>query len=146
MNSLSRCLAGSAVVLLAVAVSSVSLARGGHREGKGAGGEASSLCGSAIFLNLSLSNLDLMIKTTASQTAALEELKKIAKENSDNMARVCADDNSITLTEKLYAAEKRLDAALEGNRKIESVAQKFYATLSDTQKSQVNDLVDWPGL
>jgi hypothetical protein len=40
------------------------------------------------LLDLSLSNVDIMIKTSGNQTAALEELKKVAKENSDDMSRV----------------------------------------------------------
>jgi hypothetical protein len=33
-----------------------------------------------------------------------------------------------------------------GARKLKPVAEKFYATLNDEQKAQVNNLVDWPGL
>jgi hypothetical protein len=87
-----------------------------------------------------------MIKTTGTQTAALEELKKVAKEYSDDMSRVCAGENPMSLPAKLAAAERRLDAALAGARKLKPVAEKFYATLNDEQKAQVNNLVDWPGL
>jgi hypothetical protein len=87
-----------------------------------------------------------MIKTTGTQTAALEELKKVAKEYSDDMSRVCAGENPMSFPAKLAAAEKRLDATLAGARKLKPVAEKFYATLNDEQKAQVNTLVDWPGL
>ena len=90
MKSLSRYLVVSVVVLSAVAMASVALARGGHRGGRGAGGGGASLCSSAAMLDLSLSNVDIMIKTDGTQTAALEELKKVAKENSDGMSRVCS--------------------------------------------------------
>ena len=104
------------------------------------------MCNSAALLDLSLSNVDIMIKTAGNQTAALEELKKIAKENSDNMSRVCTGDNPMSVPAKLAAAERRLDAALTGARKLKPVAEKFYATLNDEQKAQVNNLVDWRGL
>jgi hypothetical protein len=134
------------VVLLSVgALVSGALARGGHRGGRGGAGGAS-LCSNAALLDLSLSNVDIMIRTTGTQTAALEELKKVAKEYSDDMSRVCAGENPMSLPAKLAAAEKRLDATLAGARKLKPVAEKFYATLNDEQKAQVNTLVDWPGL
>ena len=146
MKSLSRYLVVSVVVLSAVAMASVALARGGHRGGRGAGGGGASLCSSAALLDLSLSNVDIMIKTRGTQTAALEELKKVAKENYDDMSRVCAGDSPVSFPAKLAAAEKRLDATLAGARKLKPVAERFYATLNDEQKAQVNNLVDWPGL
>ena len=145
MKSLSRYLVVSVVLLSVGALVSGALARGGHRGGRGGAGGAS-LCSNAALLDLSLSNVDIMIKTTGTQTAALEELKKVAKEYSDDMSRVCAGENPMSLPAKLAAAEKRLDAALAGARKLKPVAEKFYATLNDEQKAQVNNLVDWPGL
>jgi hypothetical protein len=147
MKSLSRYLVVSVVLLSAVAlVSGALVARGGHRGGRGGGAGGASLCSSAALLDLSLSNVDIMIKTSGNQTVALEELKKVAKENSDDMSRVCVGENPMSLPAKLAAAEKRLDAMLNGNRKLKPVAEKFYATLNDEQKAQVNNLLDWPGL
>jgi hypothetical protein len=145
MKSLSRYLVVSVVLLSVGALVSGALARGGHRGGRGGAGGAS-LCSNAALLDLSLSNVDIMIKTTGTQTAALEELKKVAKEYSDDMSRVCAGENPMSLPAKMAAAEKRLDATLNGARKLKPVAEKFYATLNDEQKAQVNNLVDWPGL
>jgi hypothetical protein len=150
MKSLSRYLVVSVLLLSALTLASGALARGGHRGGRGAGAGAgaggASLCSSAALLDLSLSNVDIMIKTSGNQTAALEELKKVAKENSDDMSRVCAGENPMSLPAKMTAAEKRLDATLNGARKLKPVAEKFYATLNDEQKAQVNNLLDWPGL
>jgi hypothetical protein len=145
MKSLSRYLVVSVVLLSVGALVSGALARGGHRGGRGGAGGAS-LCSNAALLDLSLSNVDIMIKTTGTQTAALEELKKVVKEYSDDMSRVCAGENPMSLPAKMAAAEKRLDATLNGARKLKPVAEKFYATLNDEQKAQVNNLVDWPGL
>jgi LTXXQ motif family protein len=148
MKSLSRYLVVSVLLLSAVTLASGALARGGHRGGRGGGAGAggASLCSSAALLDLSLSNVDIMIKTSGNQMAALEELKKVAKENSDDISRVCAGENPMSLPAKMAAAEKRLDATLNGARKLKPVAEKFYATLNDEQKAQVNTLVDWPGL
>ena len=146
MKSLSRYLVVSVLLLSAVALASGALARGGHRGGRGGGAGGASLCSSAALLDLSLSNVDIMIKTSGNQMAALEELKKVAKENSDDISRVCAGENPMSLPAKMAAAEKRLDTTLNGARKLKPVAEKFYATLNDEQKAQVNTLVDWPGL
>ena len=146
MKSLSRYLVVSVVLLSAVALVSGALARGGHGGGRGGTGGGASLCSSAALLDLSLSNVDIMIKTSGNQTTALSELKKVAKENSDNISRVCAGDSPMSVPAKLAAAEKRLDAMLFGARKLKPVAERFYATLNDEQRAQVNNLVDWPGL
>jgi hypothetical protein len=146
VKNLSRYLVVSVVLLSAVALMSGALARGGHRTGRGGGGGGASLCSGAALLDLSLSNVDIMIKTTGNQTTALEALKTVAKENSDDMSRICAGEDPVSMPAKLVAAEKRLDATLKGTRKLMPVADKFYATLNDEQKAQVNNLVDWPGL
>jgi hypothetical protein len=146
MKSLSRYLMVCVVLLSVGALVSGALARGGHRGGRGGGTGGASLCSNAALLDLSLSNVDIMIKTTGTQTAALEELKKVAKGYSDDMSRVCAGENPMSLPAKLAAAEQRLDATLAGARKLKPVAEKFYAMLNDAQKAQVNNLVDWPGL
>ena len=146
MKSLSRYLMVCVVLLSVGALVSGALARGGHRGGRGGGTGGASLCSNAALLDLSLSNVDIMIKTTGAQTAALEELKKVAKEYSDDMSRVCAGENPMSFPAKLAATEKRLDATLAGARKLKPVAEKFYAMLNDEQKAQVNNLVDWRGL
>jgi len=142
MKSVSRFLVVSIAILSAAALRSDALARGSHRGGRMGG----NLCISGAMLDLSLANLDVMIKVDGKQKAALEELKKGAKEYSDNMSRVCAGDSPTDVPAKLAAADKRLDAALTGIRKLKPLAEKFYVTLNDEQKAQTNLFVDWPGL
>ena len=146
MKTASRYWVVSVVLLSVVVLVSAALARGGHRGGRGGGAGGASLCSSAALLDLSLSNVDIMIKTSGNQTLALEELKKVAKDYSDNMSRVCAGDSPMSFPAKLTAAEDRLNATLTGTHRLKPVAEKFYATLNDEQKAQVNSLVDWPGL
>ena len=62
------------------------------------------------------------------------------------MSRVCAGDSLMSFPVKLAAAESRLNATLTGTHRLKPAAEKFYATLNDEQKAQVNSLVDWPGL
>jgi hypothetical protein len=133
----------SMAILSGAGLASEALARGGHR---GTGRTGGNLCLSGAMLDLSLANLDVMLKVDGRQKAALEELKKGAKEYSDNMSRVCAGDSPADVPAKLAAAQKHLDAALTGIHKLEPLAEKFYATLNDEQKVQTNVVVDWPGL
>lgn len=72
MKSLSRYLAVSVVLLSAVALVSGALARGGHRGAGGGRAVGGNLCISATLLDLSLSNIDIMVKTSGIQTAALD--------------------------------------------------------------------------
>jgi hypothetical protein len=145
MKGLSRCLMLAALALAAAAFASATWGRGG-RGGTGAGAGRSNLCASTTMLDVTLSNVDGLIKTSGSQTTALEELKRIAKENAGNMSRVCNSDSPMSFTAKLAAAQKRLDVALDGARRLKPVADKFYATLDSEQKALVDDLVFWPGL
>ncbi len=134
------------VVVASAALAPVAFARGGHRGGGRGGATGGDLCVSPAFLDLSLSNIDMMIAPNATQKAALDALKKISKENADDMSRVCAGDNPMNVPAKLAASEKRLEAALAGVRKITPAAEKFYASLNDAQKAKVDSYVYWPGL
>ena len=134
------------IVLLCIgAATTAALARGGHRGG-GRGGAAGSLCTSAAMLNLSLGSIDVMIKLNDVQQAALGQLKKVARENSDAMVSVCEGETLIKVPEKVDAAEKRLETTLAAVRRLKPVANKFYASLNDEQKAQADKLIDWPGL
>jgi hypothetical protein len=104
------------------------------------------LCLSGSLLNLSLSRLDLLVKPTVSQKPVLEELKKAAKEYSDNVTRACSGDAPMDLPAKLAASDKRLETALAGVRKLKPTIEKFYATLTDEQKGEANLFIDLPGL
>jgi LTXXQ motif family protein len=146
MKSTSRCLVVSVVLLSAAALATVALARGGGRGGGRGVGASGNLCLSSTLLDISLSRIDLMVKPSGSQKAALEEFKKAAREYSDAMSRACAGDSPTDVPAKLAASEKRLDAALTGVRKLKPLAEKFYATLNDEQKGEANLFVELPGL
>jgi hypothetical protein len=68
-----------------------------------------------------------------------------ANEYSENKLKVCDGDSPTDIPAKLAAADKRLDVALSGVRKLEPAAEKFYVTLNDDQKTQANLFLDLPG-
>jgi hypothetical protein len=113
MTSLSRCLILATFLFVAAAFSSMTWGRGGHGGGGGGAGH-SNLCGSATTLDVTLSNIDGLIKTSGNQTTALEELKHIAKENAENMSRVCSSDAPMNFTAK---AGGRPEASRRGARR-----------------------------
>jgi LTXXQ motif family protein len=147
MRIAARCLMVIAMILSTATLSSTGFARGMHGavRARGGGGVSGNLCGSGSALETSLAILDILIKPNESQKAALDELKKVAKEYSNNMSRVCAVDIPPSVPEKLAASETFLETALAGTRSLKPVAEKFYASLSDDQKAQVDSLVFWPG-
>jgi hypothetical protein len=112
-------------VILSVALVSVALARGGGGRGVGRSlAAAGTLCLSGARLDRSLSTIDILIKPNSSQKAALEELKKAAKEYSENMLKVCDGDSPTDIPAKLAGADKRLD---------------------DSSSQYESTFIDWPG-
>jgi len=145
MKNNSHWLLAAIAVLCAASVASIAFARGGGHHG-GMRGGVGTLCSGAAMLDLSLTNIDIMIRLNDAQKAALGPLKKIARENSENMSRVCEGGTPASVPAKLDAAEKRLETTLAGVRSLKAAANKFYAALSEEQKTQADNLLDWPGL
>lgn len=123
MNRAPRWLIALVALVSAVAVASVAMARGGGRGG-GRIAAPGTLCLSADLFSLSLTRTDILVKTSGQQKAAFDELKKAAKEFSDNMSRVCAD-NPTDIPARVAASEKRLEALLAGVRKMRPLAERF---------------------
>jgi LTXXQ motif family protein len=143
MHRISRLSAAGLLVLGLAALVSVAQARMGGRH-MGGGGALLGLCGSAATISNGVITIEVMVKPTPDQQAALNELKSIAKQNADALAIACRGAYSGTLPERLAASERRLEAALAGNRKLKPAAEKFYAMLSDEQKNEANGHIIFP--
>jgi LTXXQ motif family protein len=135
----------AAIVSVAFMVSVVDAQRHGGRR-TGAGLSFGGLCGSAETIGNGLSAIEVMVTPTPEQQLALDELKAVAKLNADAMAAACTDGYPGTLPGRLAASEKRLEATLAGIRRLQPALDKFYATLSDAQKSEVSGLLILPGV
>jgi LTXXQ motif family protein len=105
-----------------------------------------SLCGSAATIGNGVGAIELMVKPTPEQQAALDELKVVAKANAEAMAQACAGAYPGTIPERLAASEKRLDVALAGIRRLKPAAERFYAALNAEQKKEANGLLILPGI
>src|SRR5215472_16243992 len=85
---------------------------GGRRMGGGLA--ATAVCGSGATIENGLAVIELMVKPTPEQQAALNKLKKAAKLDAD--AITTAGPYPATLPDRLTASEKRLEAALSAIR------------------------------
>ena len=143
MSRIGWCSAAALLVLGIAALVSVAQARMGGRHIRG-GGAILGLCGSATSISNGLVTVDVMVKPTPEQQAALNELRTIAKQNADELANACTGAYSGTLPERLAASERRLEAALAGLHKLKPAANTFYAMLSDEQKHEADSLIIFP--
>jgi hypothetical protein len=146
MKRISRWASAGVFILALTVLISVALAQrhGGGRRVGGLG--ISGLCGSAATISTGLTTIELMIKPTPEQQAALNELKTVAKLNADEMTAVCLGSFPKSLPERVAGSEKRLDVALAGIRALKPPVEKFYATLNDQQKTDVSIMLILPGL
>jgi hypothetical protein len=135
----------SAALVIAVLVGMAHAQRHGGRRiegGPGFGG----LCGSAVTIGNGLDAIEVMAKPTPEQRPALDELRAIARLNAAAMNAACASGYPSSLPERVAASASRLEAALAGIRRLQPALDKFYAALTDAQKSEANGLLILPGV
>jgi hypothetical protein len=75
------------------------------------------------------------------QEAALRELKEASAKAADILAQNCQADRPLTPTDRLVAMEQRLSAMLQAIDTVQPALAKFYNSLSDGQKAQLNRLI-----
>jgi len=138
------CAAVVMFVIAGVLATAQAQRHGGRRMGGGLA--ATGLCGSGVAIENGLAVIELMVKPTPEQQAALNELKKAAKLNADAITTACAGPYPATLPDRVSASEKRLEAALSGIRNLRPLVNNFYATLTDEQKNTASSLLILPGL
>jgi LTXXQ motif family protein len=142
MNAFARWSGVALLILLLVALASIADARmGGRHRG---GGALLGLCGSATTISNGIVTVEIMVKPTGEQQAALNALKTVANQNADALLTACLGAYSGTLPERLAASRRRLEAALAGIEKLKPAAEKFYATLSEEQKREADSDIIFP--
>jgi len=122
---------------------SVAQARMGGRHA-GGGVALLGLCGSATTISNGVVTLEVMMKLQPNQQAALNEVKSTAKLNGDALASACRDAYDGTLPERMAASEKRLETALAGIHRLTPAVDRFYATLTEEQKTEANRAIIFP--
>jgi hypothetical protein len=100
-----------AAVLIFVLTGLFTAAQAQRHGGRHMGGGLAStgICGSGVTIENGLSVIELMVKPTPEQQAALNELKKAAQLNAAAITSACAGPYPATLPDRITVSEKRLE-------------------------------------
>ena len=95
-------------------------------------------CGSLApgVTDLPVAQIQRMVRPTADQSTALDELNAAVTKASDIVAASCPKDIPLTPVGRLDAAEKRLAATIRAIDTVRSPLANFYDTLSDDQRQR----------
>ena len=78
------------------------------------------------------------VRPTGDQVAALDDLREASIKASDSIKASCPTAIPLTPVARLDAAEQRLDAMINAVQIVRDPLEKFYDSLSDEQKQQLN--------
>jgi LTXXQ motif family protein len=90
------------------------------------------------FTQLPVQHIEELIKPTEQQNAAFDALKSASAKASADLAASCPADIPQTLTDRLDAVAKRLDALADAVNAVEPELTNFYNSLTDEQKARFN--------
>jgi hypothetical protein len=76
------------------------------------------------------------VRPTEAQKASLAALQDATSKAAESLAASCQPEASLTPPARLAAAEKRLDALLQGVTGVRVALDDFYGSLNDEQKAQ----------
>jgi hypothetical protein len=97
--------------------------------------------GAAGFAEWRIDRLEQALKPTDAQRSKLEELKAASTKAAEIMRGACPSEIPLTMTGRMAAMEKRLEAMLQAVKTMRPALDAFYATLTDEQKA----VFDAPG-
>jgi hypothetical protein len=101
-----------------------------------------SLCSdqSASFTRLPVQRIEDVVKPTGQQQSALEALQQVSTKAAEQLRTSCPSQTSETPTARLDATSARLNAMVQAVSNLRPALGTFYASLSDEQKAQFNNL------
>jgi hypothetical protein len=101
------------------------------------------VCGgrAARAANVPIERIERSLHLGGAQEAALRELKDAAAKAADIVAQNCPADQPLTPTGRIAAMEQRLGAMLQAIDTVQPALAKFYESLNDEQKAQLNRLM-----
>ncbi len=76
------------------------------------------------------------VRPTEAQKASLAALQDATSKAAESLAASCQPEGSFTPPARLAAADKRLDALLQGVKGVRAALDDFYNSLNDEQKAQ----------
>ena len=118
-----------------------------YRSGTAASGssaaiELASLCGdqAADFTRLPLQRIQEIVKPTGPQESALDDLKQASAKAADELRASCPKQSAEALVARLDEMTAQLDAMVRAVKSLRPPLATFYASLSDEQKAQFNNM------
>ena len=94
----------------------------------------------ANFTMLPVQRIEQAVKPTEQQKDAFDALKSASSKAASDLAASCPTATPTTLTDRLDAIGKRLDALTEAVNTVKPALKDFYNSLSDDQKARFNVL------
>jgi len=101
-----------------------------------------SLCGDQAtnFTRLPSERIQEIVKPTGPQESALEDLKQASAKAADELRASCPKQSAESLVARLDDMTARLDAMVRAVKSLHPTLATFYASLSDEQKAQFNNM------
>jgi hypothetical protein len=104
--------------------------------------DLSSMCGDdgRVIAGLPLEAFQEVIGPNAAQRAALDELASASAKAAETLQASCPAEAALTAPRRLEVMQLRLEAMLGAVQTLQPPLAKFYGTLSDEQKAEINAL------
>ncbi|MGA7325722.1 MAG: Spy/CpxP family protein refolding chaperone [Rhodomicrobium sp.] len=92
----------------------------------------------AGFVNVPVNSITQLVKLDSPQREALDELTRASQTAAQNLEKSCPSSVPNTITARIDAAEKRVEALIEAIGIIRPKLENFYASLTDAQRDALN--------
>ncbi|MBM3530335.1 MAG: hypothetical protein FJX62_19810 [Alphaproteobacteria bacterium] len=112
----------------------------GMMMGPGMGrGMSSRMCspGAAGFAEWRTERLERVLRLTDAQKPKFDEFKAASAKAAEAMRAACTTDIPVSMTARMAAMEKRMEATLAAVKTVRPALDAFYATLTDEQKARI---------
>jgi len=112
------------------------------KTGNSSGGGPDQICGqqSNGVVQLPIDEIAKAVAPDDTQKTALEDLRKATASAAESLKGSCPTATPLTVTGRLDAVQKRLQAMLDAVKTVRPSLEKFYASLSDEQKARFNTM------
>jgi hypothetical protein len=145
----------AAALLFAIAAGSASAQPGGGLFGPGMmmgpgmmhgsgmwGGRFSGPCdpGAAGLAGWRIDQIERVVRPTAAQSAALNDLRTASTKAAEALASACPREVPQSSTQRLDFMEKRMEAMLQAIKTVHPAFEALYASLNDEQKARLDSV------
>jgi uncharacterized protein YukE len=117
-------------------------AHGSGTAASGSSGALASLCGDQAtdFTRLPSQRIQEIVKPTGPQETAFEDLKQASAKAADELRASCPRQSAEAFVARLDEMTARLNAMVQAVKSLRPTLATFYASLSDEQKAQFNNM------